>query len=83
MMELELKGWSCPHVYTKAMLTLMDMEIDEVLKIKVDNTSAVMKVPTHLKREGYEILGVDQINKTDWIIIVKNTEFVEKGEPGK
>jgi TusA-related sulfurtransferase len=73
--DLNLKGKVCPYTFIESMLALEDMEIGEVLRVIVDYPPAVCDVPKSLKNEGYEILHVSPINKTDWAIVVKNTEF--------
>lgn len=73
--ELNLKGKVCPYTFLETMLVLEDMKIGEVLRVIVDYPPAVCDVPKSLKNEGYEILDVSPVNKTDWAIVVKNTEF--------
>jgi TusA-related sulfurtransferase len=73
--ELNLKGKVCPYTFIESMLALEEMKIGEVLRVIVDFPPAVCDVPKSLKNEGYEILDVRPVNKTDWAILVKNTEF--------
>jgi TusA-related sulfurtransferase len=75
--ELNLKGKICPYTFIESMLALEEMKIGEVLRVIVDHLPAVTDVPRSLKNEGYEILGVDPINETDWAILVRNKEFDE------
>ncbi len=75
--ELNLKGKICPYTFIESMLTLEEMKRDEILRVIVDYPPAVCDVPKSLKNEGYEILGVDPINDTDWAILVRNKEFEE------
>jgi len=72
--ELNLKGKICPYTFIEAMLTLEDMEREQVLRVIVDYPPAVCDVPRSLKNEGYEILEVSPINETDWAIVVRNKE---------
>ena len=75
--ELNLKGKRCPYTFIESVLALEDMKVGEVLRVIVDYLPAVCDVPRSLKSEGYEILGVDRINETDWAIVVENKEFEE------
>ena len=75
--ELNLKGKVCPYTFIESMLALEEMKIGEVLRVTVDYPPAVCDVPKSLKNEGYEILDVSLMNKTDWAIIVRNKEFQE------
>ena len=72
--ELNLKGKICPYTFIESMLTLEEMETDQVLRVIVDYPPAVCDVPRSLKSEGYEILDVSPINETDWAILVRNKE---------
>ena len=72
--ELNLKGKVCPYTFIESMLTLEEMETNQVLRVIVDYPPAVCDVPRSLKNEGYEILEVSPINETDWAILVRNKE---------
>ncbi|MGE5254815.1 MAG: sulfurtransferase TusA family protein [Planctomycetaceae bacterium] len=72
--ELNLKGKICPYTFIESMLALEEMRPDEVLRVIVDYPPAVCDVPRSLKNEGYEVLGVNPINETDWAILVRNKE---------
>ena len=73
--QINLKGEVCPYTFVKSMLTLEEMEEGQVLQVIVDHLPAVENVPRSLTNEGYEILGVSQINDTDWLITVKNVPW--------
>ena len=73
--ELNLKGKVCPYTFIESMLVLEEMDLGEVLRVIVDYPPAVCDVPKSLKNEGYEILEVSPMNKTDWAIIVRNKQF--------
>ena len=73
--ELNLKGKICPYTFIETMLTLAEMEPEEVLRVIVDYPPAACEVPQSLKNEGYEILEVRPMNGADWVIIVKNKEI--------
>ena len=72
--ELNLKGKICPYTFIESMLTLEEMETNQVLRVLVDYPPAVCDVPRSLKNEGYEILEVSPVNETDWAILVRNKE---------
>jgi tRNA 2-thiouridine synthesizing protein A len=69
--ESERKSLSL-YTFLESMLTLEEMEDGEVLRVIVDYPQAVDDVPRSLRNEGYKILGVEQINQTDWAILVQN-----------
>ena len=73
--ELNLKGKVCPYTFIETMLTLEEMEPDEVLRVIIDYPPAACEVPQSLKNEGYEVLEVIPVNGTDWTITVRNKEI--------
>jgi len=73
--ELNLKGKICPYTFIESMLTLEEMEANQVLRVTVDYPPAACDVPRSLKNEGYEILEVTPLNETDWAILVRNKEM--------
>jgi len=72
--ELNLKGKICPYTFIESMLALEEIETGAILRVIVDYPPAVCDVPRSLRNEGYEILDVSPINKTDWAILVRNKE---------
>ncbi len=75
--KLNLKGKVCPYTFIESMLTLEEMKEGEVLQVIIDYPPSVCEVPKSLKNEGYEILEVRRMNKTDWAVLVKNKEISE------
>jgi len=69
--ELDLKGEVCPYTFVKTKLALEMMEPGQVLRVIVDHLPAVENVPRSVKNEGHEVLGVEQVNETDWAITVR------------
>ncbi len=69
--ELDLKGEVCPYTFVKSKLALEEMETGEVLRVTVDHLPAVTNVPRSLGNEGHGVIGVVQINDSDWTITVK------------
>ncbi len=69
--ELDLKGEVCPYTFVKSKLALEEMEVGEVLQVTVDHLPAVENVPRSMKNEGQEVLGIAQVNDSDWTITIK------------
>jgi phosphate transport system ATP-binding protein len=69
--ELNLKGTVCPANFVKAKLALEELEMGQVLRITVDYEPAVSEVPKAMEFEGQKVLGVNQLNATDWEIIIE------------
>ncbi|MDP6346882.1 MAG: sulfurtransferase TusA family protein [Dehalococcoidia bacterium] len=71
--ELDLKGEICPYTFVKSKLELEEMELGQVLRVVVDHRPAVENVPRSMKNEGQEVLAIEQVNDTDWEIIIRKT----------
>lgn len=69
--ELDLKGTVCPNNFVRTKLVLEEMEIGQILRIVVDDETAVQEVPRAIEYEGHKVLGVSQLNETDWAIIAQ------------
>lgn len=69
--ELDLRGEVCPYTFVRSKLVIEDMELGEVLQVILDHMPAVDNVPRSMENEGQEVLGVHQINETDWAVTVR------------
>lgn len=69
--EIDLRGEICPYTFVKSKLALEDMEVGQVLKIILDHLPAVDNCPRSFNNEGQEILGVQPVSETDWIVAVR------------
>jgi len=67
--ELNLKGTECPANFVKTKIALEGMEIGQVLKVIVDDKTAVSEVPKAVEYDGHKVLSVNPLNNTDWEII--------------
>jgi tRNA 2-thiouridine synthesizing protein A len=68
---LDLKGEVCPYTFVKSKLALEEMESGQVLRVIVDNPGSAANVPRSLSSEGHQIVNVEKLNDTDWVITVK------------
>ena len=71
--DLDLKGEVCPYTFVKSKLALEQMEVNQVLKITVDNSESASNVPRSLELEGHEVVDVNQVEPVVWNIIVRKT----------
>ncbi len=69
--EINLKGEVCPMPFVRSKIMLEEMEIGQVLKIIVDYLPAVVNVKKSLEIQGDKIISVNQLNDTDWEIVVQ------------
>ncbi len=69
--EENLKGKMCPFNFVYAKQALHNLEDGKILKIIVDDPTAVTEVPRGMEADGHKVLIVKQINKTDWEIVIQ------------
>ncbi len=69
--EIDLKGEVCPYTFVKSKLAIEELEAGQVLRVILDHMPAVENVPRSLSGEGHEVLGVTQVNATDWTVTVR------------
>ncbi|MSQ28598.1 MAG: sulfurtransferase TusA family protein [Dehalococcoidia bacterium] len=69
--DIDLRGEVCPYTFVKSKLALEDMEVGQVLSIRLDHLPAVDNCPRSFRNEGQEIVGVEQVDDTDWLVTVR------------
>lgn len=72
--EVNLKGNVCPFNFVYAKQALHTLGKGKILKVIVDDPTAVTEVPRGMEADGHEVLSVKQVNKTDWEIVIKKQE---------
>lgn len=68
---VNIKGLVCPYTFVKSKLAIEDMKVGEVLEITLDYPEATRSIPKSMQDHGHKILKLEQINETDWIIVVR------------
>lgn len=71
--EIDLRGEVCPYTFVKSKLALEDMEVGQVLRVVLDHLPAVDNCPRSFLNESQEIVGVEQVNETDWTVTVRKS----------
>jgi TusA-related sulfurtransferase len=69
--DLNLRGEVCPYTFVKSKLVIEKMDINQVLKITVDNSESASNVPRSLELEGHEVLVIEKEGRSTWNIIVR------------
>ncbi len=69
--EINLKGNVCPYNFVYAKQALQALPKGEILKVIVDDSTAVTELPRGIEADGHKVLNVRQINKTDWEIFIQ------------
>lgn len=72
--EVNLKGAMCPSNFIYARQALHNLEKGKILKVIVDDPTAVIEMPRGMKADGHKVLNIKQINKTDWEIVIQKND---------
>ena len=70
--ELNIKGEICPFTFVRSKLVLEKMKKGEILRVIVDYEPAIRNVPRSMEEQGHKVLSINQINDTDYEIIVEH-----------
>lgn len=68
---LDLRGYVCPYPQLATAKALRRVEIGSTIEILTDNPPSCDNVPAVAKREGQEVLGVEEISPGLWKILIK------------
>ncbi len=69
--EIDLKGEVCPYTFVKTKLALEEMDAGQVLRVVLDYPNSVTSVPRSARLEGHSVLRVEQVNDTDWQVLIR------------
>jgi tRNA 2-thiouridine synthesizing protein A len=69
--QIDIKGLVCPFTFVKSKLALEDLEPGQVLEILLDYEEASRSVPKSMEEQGHQVLSVEKVNDTDWVIKVR------------
>lgn len=68
---VNLKGTVCPFNFVYARQAMHNLKKDQIIKIIVDYPTAVTEVPRGMEADGHKVINVEQINETDWEIVIQ------------
>ncbi len=80
--EINLKGEVCPYTFVKSKLAIEEMNPGEVLRVVVDYPPAAKNVPRSMSNEGNEVLDVQQLNDSDWEIVIRKGAAARRSRRG-
>lgn len=68
---LDLRGYVCPYPQLATLRALRSLKPGDVLEVLTDNPPSCENVPSVAKREGYQVLGVEEVGPGVWKIVIK------------
>ena len=69
--SIDIRGLVCPMTFVKAKLAIEVIEPGEVLEVLLDYEEASRSIPKSMKDHDHEVLEVEKVNDTDWVILVR------------
>lgn len=72
--EVDITDVVCPVTFVKAKVALEELEIGQVLSIKMNDGEPVQNVPRSIKDEGHQILKLKKNDDGTYNLFVRKTE---------
>ena len=69
--SIDIRGLVCPMTFVKAKLAIEDMAPGEMLEIVLDYEEASRSIPKSMKDHDHEVLKVEKVNDTDWVLLIR------------
>ncbi|MBY6275446.1 MAG: sulfurtransferase TusA family protein [Symbiobacterium thermophilum] len=63
---IDLRGDVCPVTFAKTKIALEEMQIGQVLLVRLDYEPATRNVPRSAELYGDEVLAVRQVGEREW-----------------
>lgn len=70
--ELKLENEVCPYTFVKSKLAIEQLVTGDVLRIHLGNSESAANVPRSLDLEGHEVISVDRVEPSHWVVDVKH-----------
>lgn len=71
--KINIKGEYCPYTMVKTKLGIESIGVGEILEIRLDTPDAVKNIPHAVANYGHQVVRVEKINDTDWLIQIRKT----------
>ena len=69
--SIDLRGEVCPIPDVETKRALKSMESGQILEVIIDYPMSKERIPETAKREGHEILAINEIGTSEWKILIK------------
>ncbi len=67
----DFRGIKCPINFAKTKLVLCGMENGDILKLYIDDGSAIKNLPGSVEKEGHKVLSRDEEKDGSWCITIE------------
>jgi len=69
--RLDLRGYVCPYPQLATLKELRNSPPGTIIKVITDNPPSCENVPSVAGREGHEVLGVEEVERGVWRIVIR------------
>jgi tRNA 2-thiouridine synthesizing protein A len=69
--RLDLRGYVCPYPQLATLKELRNSPPGTIIEVITDNPSSCENVPSVARREGHEVLSVEEVERGVWRIVIK------------
>jgi tRNA 2-thiouridine synthesizing protein A len=69
--RLDLRGYVCPYPQLATLKELRNSPPGTVIEVITDNPPSCENVPSVARREGHEVMAVEEVERGVWRIVIK------------
>jgi len=69
--SIDVRGEVCPIPDVETKRALKSMESGQILEIMLDYPLSKERIPEAVKREGNEVIAIDEVGSSEWKILIK------------
>ncbi len=69
--SVDVRGEVCPIPDVEAKRALKSMESGQILEMIIDYPLSKERIPEAAKREGHEVVAIDEVAPSEWKILIK------------
>ena len=69
--RLDLRGYVCPYPQLATLKELRNSLPGTIIEVITDNPPSCENVPSVARREGHEVLGVEEVERGVWRIVIR------------
>ncbi len=69
--RLDLRGYVCPYPQLATLKELRNSPPGTIIEVITDNPPSCENVPSVARREGHEVIAVEEVERGVWRIVIR------------
>jgi tRNA 2-thiouridine synthesizing protein A len=69
--RLDLRGYVCPYPQLATLKELRNSPPGTIIEVITDNPPSCENVPSVARREGHEVMAVEEVERGVWRIVIR------------